>query len=195
MGEAESVIAVQRVRTVGAEALAEVLHAHRPLICGLARRVAGAGSDLEDVVQDALVAIAASLPRFRGECRLSTWIAGITVRTALRHAQRRRQRETRVASLDASEEAERLAVRGAEDPSGRLEAKEFAACVQASIDRLPPDQRAVVALRHVEGLTLHEIAETLRLPLGTVKSRLHHARQALRQMMAPYLAESGGETP
>jgi RNA polymerase sigma-70 factor (ECF subfamily) len=69
------------------------------------------------------------------------------------------------------------------------------ACVQSAIDRLPPDQRAVVALRHVEGLALQEIADVLRTPVGTVKSRLHHARRSLRETMTPYLGESGGEAP
>jgi len=99
MGEAESVIPLRRARATGAEALAEILHAHRPLICGLARRVAGDDAEAEDLIQEALVAVATSMNRFRGDCKL-----------------------------------------------------------------------------------------------GTVKSRLHHARQALRTMMAPYLAESGGET-
>jgi len=194
MSEAESVIPLRRVRAAGAEALAEVLHAHRPLICGLARRISGHDGEAEDVIQEALVAVATSMGRFRGECKLSTWIASITVRTAMRHAQRRRRRETLMAPLETGDEVP--PARGAgDDPSETVEARDFRAHVFACIDRLVPEQRAIVCLRHLEGMALQEVAQALSLPLGTVKSRLHHARQALRQMMTPYLAESGGEMP
>jgi len=192
MGEAESVIPLPRARATGAEALAEVLHAHRPLICGLARRVAGPDAEAEDVIQEALVAVATSLGRFRGDCKLSTWIAGITVRTAMRHVQRRRRREAIVAPLEMI--GDRPPPVRDDDPSEAAEARALRAHLLACIDRLAPEQRAVVSLRHLEGLALQEVAEALCMPLGTVKSRLHHARQALRQMMAPYLAETGGET-
>ncbi|MBM3475028.1 MAG: sigma-70 family RNA polymerase sigma factor [Armatimonadetes bacterium] len=190
MGEAESVIPLPRARATGAEALAEILHAHRPLICSLARRVAGDDAEAEDVIQEALVAVATSTNRFRGSCKLSTWIAGITVRTAIRHVQRRRRREAMVAPLDTvGERAGR-----SRDPREAVEARDLRAHVLACIDRLAPEQRAIVCLRHLEGMALQEVAEALQVPLGTVKSRLHHARQALRTMMAPYLAESGGGT-
>jgi RNA polymerase sigma-70 factor (ECF subfamily) len=193
MSEAESVMVLRRVPAVSSEALAEVLDRHRALICRLARQTVGADADLEDVIQDALVAIATSLSRFRGECKLSTWVASVTVRTALRHASRRRRSEARTTPLDAGGEVEALAGSQGDEPGRTLEAKEFRACLQSAIDRLPPDQRAVVALRHVEGLALQEIAKALGTPIGTVKSRLHHARRSLREMMTPYLEESGGE--
>jgi RNA polymerase sigma-70 factor (ECF subfamily) len=192
MGEAESVIPLRRARATGAEALAEVLHAHRPLICGLARRVAGDDAEAEDVIQEALVAVATSMDRFRGDCRLSTWIAGITVRVAMRHVRRRRRREAMVAPLDIADDEPPHS--RSSDPSEAAEARDLRTRLLACIDRLVPEQRAIVCLRHLEGMALQEVAEALRVPLGTVKSRLHHARQALRQMMAPYLAESRGET-
>jgi RNA polymerase sigma-70 factor (ECF subfamily) len=194
MSTAESVMILQRARWSGTEALAEVLDAHRPLICRLARRVAGPGDDPEDVVQEALIAIVTSLGRFRGDCKLSTWIAGITVRTAMRYAQRQRRREAMVVPLE-TDGGPAAAPRPDTDPSEAAQAKDFRAHLFACVGRLAPEQRAVVCLRHLEGMALQEVAQALRVPLGTVKSRLHHARQALRQMMAPYLTESGGETP
>jgi len=191
MSNAESVIALQRARPHGAEALAEVLDAHRPLICRLVRRVAGDGADAEDVIQEALIAVASSMGRFRGECKLSTWIAGITVRTATRHALRRR-REAR--GLRVADDESAVASSG-DDPGEAAEARDFAARLRAAMDRLAPDQRAVVALRHVEGLTLREAAQALGVPVGTVKSRLHHAHRALRAMLTPYMTECEDEAP
>ena len=83
---------------VSREGVATLLHQHRRLITGVARRVAGPQVDLEDVVQDAMVAVATGLGRFRGECKVSTWIAGIAVRVAQTHARRARRRGARQAS-------------------------------------------------------------------------------------------------
>jgi RNA polymerase sigma-70 factor (ECF subfamily) len=194
MSGAESVIPLRRARAHGTEALAEVLHAHWALIWRLARRVAGANSEVEDVVQDALVAVATSLGRFRGQCKLSTWIAGITVRTAVRHVERRRRHEALVSPLETDAEAT-PALLASDDPSEVAEAKHLRSHLLTCVNRLAPEQRASVCLRYLEGMALQEVAEALRVPPGTVKSRLHGARQALRKMMAPYLAESEGETP
>jgi len=194
MGEAESVIALREARAAGTQAIAEVLHAHRRLICSLVRRVAGDDSEAEDVIQEVLVAVATSIGRFRGDCKLSTWIAGITVRTAERHLRRRRRREAMAAPLDAV--GETVTAQGpGRDPSAVAEARHFRAQVLACIDRLPPEQRGIVCLRYLEGMALQEAAQALGIRTGTAKSRLHRARQALREMMAPYLAESEGKTP
>jgi len=194
MSGVESVVSLRRARAHGTEALAEVLHSHYALVWRLARRVAGADSEVEDVVQDALVAVATSLGRFRGQCKLSTWIAGITVRTAVRHAERRRRYEALVAPLenDAGTTPGRLS---SDDPSKVAEAKDLRAYLLACVSRLAPEQRASVCLRYLEGMALQEVAQALGVPPGTIKSRLHGARQALRGMMAPYVAESEGETP
>jgi len=190
MAGAESVMAVQRVRSTGTDAVTEVLDAHRPLICRLARRAAGDGADVEDVIQDALIAVATSLRRFRGECKLSTWIAGITVRTATRCALRRRREAA--ANVEAMGGLPAFA---SDDPAATAEGRDFEARLGAAIAQLAPDHRAAVVLRHIEGLSLQEAAQALGVPLGTVKSRLHHARRALEERLAPYLTDSGGETP
>lgn len=187
MLEATDHLLTQRCRAGRREALAELLRQHRPLVCRLARHLVGNDGDVEDVVQDVLVAVVGGIRRFRGEARLTTWITSITVRTALRHAQSRRRRDERQSPLEAtSSSQEARAVAGA-DPVAAVEARDFADHLRAAIAELPAPQRAVVVLRHVEGMELREIAQVLRTPVGTVKSRLHHARRALRRSMAPYL--------
>jgi RNA polymerase sigma-70 factor (ECF subfamily) len=73
------------------------------------------------------------------------------------------------------------------NPAEIVEMGEFRRHLRAAIQALPPQQRAVIALRHMEGMQIQEVAAALGTPVGTVKSRLHHARRALRSSMAPYL--------
>ena len=192
MSEAANALTLQRARAGSREALGEVLQGHRALIERLARQVVGSGDDCEDVVQETVIAVATGLPRFRGDCTVKTWIAGITVRIALRHAQRRRRDQGLRAPMDLAHGVAGSPGRSG-DPSAALQAGEFRQRLQAAVDALPPDRRTVFALRHVEDLSLMETAEVLGIPLGTVKSRLHHAREAVREMMAPYLEGEGGE--
>jgi RNA polymerase sigma-70 factor, ECF subfamily len=186
MGEAADLILAERCRAGDQAAMAELLHRHRPLICGLARRVAGDGPDLEDVVQDALVAIVSGVHRFEGRSKLSTWIASATVRTALRHATRRRRRSEHTQPL-SGREAMVPAGSSRDDPPQAAESRELGERLAWSLDRLSPDHRAVVVLRHVQEMKVEDVAEVLGVPVGTVKSRLHHARRALRDLMAPYI--------
>jgi RNA polymerase sigma-70 factor (ECF subfamily) len=178
----------ERCRAGDRDAVAEILDRHRPLICSVARRVAGSGCELDDVIQDALAAIISGIPRFRGTSSLSTWVASVAARTALNHARRARRTRNHL-SLDADPDALQLQAAPSYNPSAAFEHRERVRRLEAALDRLPLDQRVVVTLRHVEGLAIAEVAEALGVPVGTVKSRLHHARKALWRMV-----ELGAET-
>jgi len=175
---------VRRCRRGDRQALAELLNRHRPLIWSAVRRVAGEGAHLEDVVQDTMVAIIESLDRFRGDAKLSTWIASVATRTALNWVNRRPER--REGPLN-----EQSAGVG-HDPATAVESRDAIARLQKAIDRLPCEHRAVVYLRHVQGLSVQEVAQALDLPEGTVKSRLHYARRQLRRYVVARPAESEG---
>ena len=159
---------VRRCKRGDRVALAELLDRHRGLICTVARRVAGKGEHLDDLIQDALVAVVEGMDRFRGDSKLSTWVAAVTTRTAVKWVDRNGC--ARAAPLDENTPV----AEKADDTAARL--------VEA-IDRLPSDQRAVVTLRHIEGLSTEDVAEALGVPVGTVKSRLHYARQQLKRVM------------
>jgi RNA polymerase sigma-70 factor (ECF subfamily) len=164
---------VRRWRRGDREALAELLHRHRALIASIVRRVTGEGAHLEDVMQDVMVAAIEAVDGFRGEAKLSTWLASVATRTALNWVNRHPEsREVPLRDREGSVEA---------DPAGTYERRESGQRLQEALDRLPPDQRAAVCLRHIEGLSVAEVAEALGVPVGTVKSRLHHARRQLRR--------------
>jgi RNA polymerase sigma-70 factor (ECF subfamily) len=129
----------------------------------------------DDLVQETLVEAWRSLARFDGRCRFSTWLYGILRHRFLKSRRRRGAAQTSaVKVLDgdcSSPSPERLA-----------EAAEDARRVRRAVAGLPEEHRLVVELRFFAGASLEEIAAALDCPLGTVKSRLHHALEKLRQM-------------
>jgi RNA polymerase sigma-70 factor, ECF subfamily len=143
----------------------------------------------EDLAQETLVEAWRSLARFDGRCRFSTWLYGI-----LRHRFLKGQPRQIAARLPASN-ALGQARSSVCSPDRSAEASEDAQRVRRAVTSLPEEHRLVVELRFFAGATLEEIAAALDCPLGTVKSRLHHALEKLRQMnLAVNLFSSSGET-
>ena len=130
----------------------------------------------EDLVQETLVEAWRSLARFDGRCRFSTWLYGILRHRFLKG--RRHQNAVTLSAPDAlgQERCTELS------PDRAAEISEDAERVRRAVTTLPEEHRLVVELRFFAGATLQEIAAALGCPLGTVKSRLHHALEKLRQM-------------
>jgi RNA polymerase sigma-70 factor (ECF subfamily) len=147
---------------------------------GLVHRFVGADA-AEDVTQEVWIAVYRALPRFRGEAKISTWLFSIAARVCQRHHRRRPKltvvEETAADEVpDESSGPEQDALRG-----------ELAVIVREAIDVLPPGQREVVHLRQLEGCSYQEIASILGIPIGTVRSRLHHGMAKLADLLDPYL--------
>jgi RNA polymerase sigma-70 factor (ECF subfamily) len=121
-----------------------------------------------------------SLARFRGESRFQTWLYRITVNicTMRRRSVRARTRLITEMSADSAQRAWQQI-----DPESVALSREAQAAVREHLRRLPPEFRAVVVLRELEGLSYDEIAETLSIPLGTVRSRLSRGRLLLREAL------------
>jgi RNA polymerase sigma-70 factor (ECF subfamily) len=145
-------------------ALDELLDELAPYVRRLCARIAPAVAD--DAAQEALLAIFCGLPSLRAPEAIMTWVRSVTVRTAMR--------------LARQPDHEFAAGRTPADRSVR--SFEGLADIDDAMARLPPSQRAVLVLRTQEGLSEQEIATTLGIPAGTVKSRLHRARAAFREM-------------
>jgi RNA polymerase sigma-70 factor (ECF subfamily) len=144
-------------------ALERLLATHQDRVFRIALGIAGQRADAEDIMQEALLAIAQGLPGFRGEAALPTWIYRITIRTAIAWMARHRRGES---AGDADQ------IRSAE-----LEAP---IDVVRALARLPVPARTILMLVAVEGFSHAEAALLLDIPEGTVASRLHHARARLR---------------
>ncbi len=151
---------------VGGPPFDAVYAEYRSRVLGLCLHVVGNAEDAEDAAQEALLAIHSGLPKFRGECPLSTWIYRIALRIALRV----RARRPRTVPLDFEPSHE---------PRDPALDRERSRQVHEALSRLTAEHRAVLALFSLEGLSHREIAETLGIPEGTVWSRLHLARKKL----------------
>ncbi len=146
-----------------------IFTAFRSRVFGLSLHLTGNRADAEDATQDTFLAVYRGLPRFRGDCAIATWIFRIAIRTAYRVKARRPTGESLLTETpETSSEAR--------DPA--LD-KERSRQVRAALARLTNEHRTVLALFSLDGLSHHEIAETLGIPEGTVWSRLHLARKKL----------------
>ncbi len=151
-------------------AFQEIFQAHRDRVFGLCVRLCGQAALAEDATQETFLEVYKGLPLFRGDATLGTWIYRVALRTALRL--RAHTPRVAVASVEAP-------ARSTADPESALSAREDVRAVQAALDGLPAEQRVVVALFSVDGLSHGEIAVILGVPEGTVWSRLHKGRKAL----------------
>ena len=157
-----------------------ITHQHR--VFSIALRMLGSRAEAEDIAQDTFLRAHRAIGDFRGEARLGTWLYGIAARLCLNRiasAPRRLERADDAALL-------RLPAPAA-DAAGALERSELAAALQEAIAELPEERRIVVVLRDLEGLSYEEIAATLGLELGTVRSRLHRARNDLKAKLERFL--------
>ena len=166
-------------------AYAELVNEHQRMVFQLAYHLLGSRDEALDVSQDVFLLVFRTLGRFRGQSQLRTWIYRIVVNQA-RNRQRwwRRRQLARQVSIDDHIAAHgELAGTERVSPDRMLAQKELADRLWQALERLPFDQRTVVVLREVDGLSYEDIAFSLKVTLGTVKSRLTRARQTLRSAL------------
>lgn len=183
--EADLVLRAQSGETPAMDFL---LAKHRGRIERLTHSIVKNPMDAEEVAQDVLMSVRGKIDRFRGDSALTTWIHRIAVNTALMH--KRRDKSSSVVSLDDAppslEGREIQATGRATRPTDTTLQDEFWNVVWEAVDELDEKYRAVFVMRDVEGLTTEETARVLGLKIPALKSRLHRARNALRQSLTPY---------
>ncbi len=169
------------------EAFASLVERHHARILALLERLTGCHHQARDLAQETFVSAFRKLDSFAHQSEFSTWLHRIACNHAAAAARRRRP----TVSLDAATATADGAVRAAEpsarlpEVSARLEQAELAERIAAALDKLDERYRAVVVLCDMQGATYEEIAETLDIPVGTVRSRLHRGRLELRQFVQP----------
>src|SRR5262245_1437336 len=153
-------------------------------------RITGNPSDALDASQEAFGIVFRRINEFRFESRFSSWVYRIAVNASI--DVRRRARSRRLASLEALQDHQ-LGPRAKSEPADRVvempsisaSRRELEQEIQRAISRLSPKLRAIIVLRYIESLSYEEVAETLQLSLGTVKSRLARAHEALDRELTP----------
>lgn len=159
-------------------------------IANLVGRYIRDSSEVLDVTQDAFLKAYRALPGFRGESAFYTWIYRIAVNTTKNHlmAQGRRPPGDDVEAEVAEQLDMGFKLREVATPEAELLSDEIANNVQATLDGLPEDLRTAIVLREFEGMSYEEIATTMDCPIGTVRSRIFRAREAIDKRLQPLLS-------
>jgi RNA polymerase sigma factor (sigma-70 family) len=155
-----------------ATALARLYERHCGALFGYLHRLAGDRMTAEEILQDTMLAVWRSAGAFEGRAKVTTWLFGVARRQA--HNRLRGRAGPEPSGLDLADRPDH-----APGPEELAIASAGGTPVAAAIDRLPEHHRDVIALVFVAGLPLADVAEVLAIPVGTVKSRLHHARAAV----------------
>ena len=190
---------VEQLRRADAGAVEALVGAYGDRVYRLAIRITGNPSDAEEVVQDTLWTVSRKIDSFRGAAAFGSWVYRITANAAYQKMRGRRSKRSEVSWEDLGptfdDEGQHVEVtvdwsRRLKDPAIETELRSV---LSTAIDELPMDHRTAFLLHDVEGLSNPEIAETLDVKLGTVKSRVHRARLFLRRRLADYVgAEAAG---
>jgi len=173
---------VERCASGDESACAELVASHQRMVFGLALHLLGDRDEALDLSQEVFLRVFRTISSFRGQSALRTWIYRIVVNQA-RNRQRWWRRRHRGEQVSLDEHLQQFGdMESVADmaPDRLLASKETAARIWQALDRLPFDQRTALILREVDGLRYEEIAFSLGVAVGTVKSRLTRARQALR---------------
>jgi RNA polymerase sigma-70 factor (ECF subfamily) len=147
-------------------------------------------AEVEDVTQEAFVKAYRALPSFRGESAFYTWLYRIGINTAKNYLVamgRRAPTTTEFGSDEAEGFEEGDQLRDINTPESVLMSKEIASTVQSAMQELPEDLRTAIELREMEGLSYEEIANIMNCPIGTVRSRIFRAREAIASKLRPLL--------
>lgn len=174
------------------EACTSLVADHQRMVSQLGFHLLGDFEDARDLTQDVFLQVFRTLDRFRGQSALRTWIYRIAVNQA-RNRQRWWRRRRRADQVSLDEHIEQHGGQALTDPSGSpdrvLTRQQLATRVWHALDELPFDQRTAIVLREIDGLSYNEIAYSLGIAIGTVKSRLTRAREALRARLREVRAE------
>ncbi len=150
-------------------------------------------AEVEDVTQEAFIKAYRALPGFRGESAFYTWLYRIGINSAKNYllaAKRRVPTTTFFDSDDAEDFEDGGLLREVNTPENELMSKQVVEVVNASLQQLPDDLRIALTLREIEGLSYEEIATVMNCPIGTVRSRIFRAREAIAENLRPLLGTS-----
>lgn len=181
MGEELDEELVRRVQSGDKKAFDSLVRKYQYKITQLINRYIKDPHEALDVAQEAFIKAYRALPGFRGESAFYTWLYRIAINTAKNHLSMRARRpsddEIEIEDAEQFESGGRL--RNNETPEGLLLSDEIAGVIQHALDQLPEELRMAITLREFEGLSYDEIAQVMNCPVGTVRSRIFRAREAI----------------
>lgn len=181
---------VERVQRGDKKAFELLVIKYQRKLMRLVSRLIRDQAEAEDVVQESFIKAYRALPQFRGDSAFYTWLYRIGINTAKNYlvTQARRAPTSTEADVEEAEtfdDGENL--RDVNTPESLLATKQIAQAINLSMEALPDELRTAITLREIEGLSYDEIAEAMSCPIGTVRSRIFRAREAIAEKLRPLL--------
>ena len=177
---------VQRAKAGDKSAFDLLVRKYQHRIAAVVSRFVRDYGDCQDVVQDSFIRAYKSLPGFRGDSQFYTWMYRIAVNTAKNHLASKKRRPSSDVELEDAEFIDGgVYVQNNDTPEHELLRDEIAKVVSKALDQLPDDIRQAITLREMEGLSYEEIADVMNSPVGTVRSRIFRAREAIDARLRP----------
>jgi len=184
---------VERAQRGDKQAFALLVEKYQRKLGRLLSRFIRDPAEVEDVTQEAFIKAYRALPAFRGDSAFYTWLYRIGINTAKNYLMalgRRAPTSTEVEAEDAEGYDEGEQLRDINTPESLLLSKEIAETVNATIEKLPEELRKAIQMREIEGMSYEDIAQAMDCPIGTVRSRIFRAREAIAEQLRPLLDTS-----
>ncbi|MFD0726338.1 RNA polymerase sigma factor RpoE [Lysobacter brunescens] len=180
---------VRRVQRGDSAAFDLLVRKYQNRVVALIGRYIHDWSECQDVAQETFLRAYRALGNFRGDAQFSTWLHRIAVNTAKNHlvAHKRRPPGEDIDIDDAEQFESALRLRDNDTPERELMRQEMEQTVMSAVDALPEELRAAITLREVEGMSYEEIAQRMQCPIGTVRSRIFRARDAIDARLRPLM--------
>ncbi len=181
---------VERVQRGDKQAFGLLVSKYQRKLARLLSRMIRDSAEVEDVTQEAFIKAYRALPSFRGDSAFYTWLYRIGINTAKNYLVSQGRRAPTSTSVDA-DDAESMEdgdlLRHTDTPERLMMTKQIGQTVNAAMDALPEELRTAIVLREIEGLSYEEIATVMDCPIGTVRSRIFRAREAISERLKPML--------
>jgi len=183
---------VERVQKGDKQAFDVLVLKYQNKIIQLVNRYVHDSEEARDVAQEAFIKAYKAIGRFRGESAFYTWLYRIAVNTAKNYlvAHKRQPVSSDVMAEDAENYEEGDLLRDIATPYAELQTKQIAKAVNEAVDALPEELRTAITLREIDGMSYEEIAQMMECPIGTVRSRIFRAREAIAEKIRPMLGTS-----
>ncbi|MFD0738631.1 RNA polymerase sigma factor RpoE [Lysobacter koreensis] len=180
---------VSRVQRGDSTAFDALVRKYQHRITGLIGRYIADWSECQDVAQETFIRAYRAMPNFRGDAQFYTWLHRIAVNTAKNHlvAQNRRPPTDDVDAGDAEQFDTGIRLRDNDTPERELLRQEIERTLMRAVEALPEELRTAITLREMDGLSYEEIASRMACPIGTVRSRIFRAREAIDAELKPLL--------
>lgn len=189
MAKTADQLLVERVQRGDKAAFDTLVRKYQHKIVKLVSRYVSEPAEAQDIAQESFIKAYRALPRFRGESAFYTWLYRIAINTAKNHlvAEGRRPVDQQVDLQDPDQYDMNARLRDVATPESMLLTDEIQATVEGAIQELPEELRTAIVLRELEGMSYEEIAAAMDCPVGTVRSRIFRAREAISSRLQPLL--------